>query len=61
MPTSVNACEYDPAGQFDDYLLMYESLHGVTDQLERAKQLPDTSIDGANSRSYMYAWIMSRE
>jgi endoglucanase Acf2 len=49
------------AGQFDDYLLMYESLRGVTDQLERAKQLPDTSIDDANSRSYLYAWIMSRE
>lgn len=49
------------AGQFDDYLLMYESLLGVTDQLERAKQLPDSSIDGANSRSYLYAWIMSRE
>lgn len=49
------------SNQFDDYLLMYESLRGVTDQLERAKQLPDTSIDDANSRSYMYAWIMSRE
>ena len=49
------------SGQFDDYLLMYESLRGVTDQLDRAKKLPDTAIDSANSRSYMYAWIMSRQ
>lgn len=48
------------SGQFDDYLLMYESIRSVTDQLERAKQLPDSAIDGANSRSYLYAWIMSR-
>ena len=48
------------SGQFDDYLLMYESLRDVTDQLDRAKKLPDTAIDSANSRSYMYAWIMSK-
>ncbi len=47
--------------QFEDYLLMYESLAGITNQLERAKQLPDTLIDNANSRSYMYAWIMSQK
>jgi len=45
--------------QFDDYLLMYEALSGGPDILQRAKQLPDTLIDNANSRSYMYAWIMS--
>ncbi len=48
--------------QFDDYILMYESLNGSTSGLlDKAKQLPDTVIDDANSRSYLYAWLMSRQ
>lgn len=47
--------------QFDDYLLMYEALQGRSaDLLDQAKSLPDTAIDGANSRSYLYAWLMSQ-
>lgn len=46
--------------QFDDYLLMYSALSGNKNALESAKQLPDSAIDDANSRSYLYAWIMSR-
>ena len=45
--------------QFADYILMYSALGGTTDQLDVAKDMPDETIDGANSRSYMYAWIMS--
>jgi endoglucanase Acf2 len=47
--------------QFDDYLLMYEALRGDgSSLLERAKALPDAAIDSANSRTYMYAWLMTR-
>lgn len=46
--------------QFGDYILMYKSLRDKTGLLDKAKALPDESIDNANSRSYLYAWIMSR-
>ncbi len=46
---------------FGDYLLMYQSLDNADAQLlKEAQKLRDTTIDGANSRSYMYAWIMSQ-
>jgi endo-1,3(4)-beta-glucanase len=45
--------------QFGDYILMYQS-HQDKNVLEKAKSLPQTAIDDANSRTYMYAWIMSR-
>jgi endo-1,3(4)-beta-glucanase len=47
--------------QFGDFILMYDSLQKKEDYLEKAKSLPDEIIDGANSRSYMYAWIMSQK
>jgi endoglucanase Acf2 len=47
--------------QFGDYILMYSALRKDADYLERAKALPDEFIDDANSRSYMYAWIMSQK
>lgn len=47
--------------QFADYILMLSSLHGMKNQLDRAKSLDDKFIDDANSRSYLYAWIMSRK
>ncbi|HCH34625.1 MAG: Endo-1,3(4)-beta-glucanase [Candidatus Saccharibacteria bacterium GW2011_GWC2_48_9] len=51
----------DTKAQFADYILMYSALGGTTDQLDIAKDMPDETIDGANSRSYLYAWIMSRK
>jgi hypothetical protein len=48
--------------QFGDYLLMYSSLAGssqATSALQTARTLPATSIDDANSRSYLLAWIMT--
>ena len=46
--------------QFGDYILMYSALSSKENVLSKAQALDDTIIDGANSRSYMYAWIMSR-
>lgn len=46
--------------QFDDYLLMYEALRGGGAKLlDTATALPDAAIDGASSRSYLYAWLLT--
>lgn len=47
--------------QFGDYILMYEALTGKNGLLSKAQALDDATIDGANSRSFMYAWIMSQK
>ena len=60
-----NAEEAAPAGydvQFGDYLLMYTALEGRSQAaaaLASARALPAASIDDADSRSYLLAWIMS--
>ena len=46
--------------QFSDYILMYRSLADSNGALKIAQNMPDALIDGANSRSYMYAWIMTQ-
>jgi endo-1,3(4)-beta-glucanase len=48
--------------QFGDYLLMYARLGGADrqDLLDQAVRLSPESIDGANSRSYLMAWILTR-
>jgi endo-1,3(4)-beta-glucanase len=46
--------------QFGDYLLMYTALQKQPGLLEKAKSLPDSFIDDANSRSYLYAWMISQ-
>ncbi|MFW7414628.1 glycosyl hydrolase [Demequina sp. SO4-18] len=46
--------------QFGDYLLMYLALAGDSQRAsawEQAIDLPDTAIDGGNSRATMLAWI----
>ncbi|MBI3889014.1 hypothetical protein HY312_00335 [Candidatus Saccharibacteria bacterium] len=48
-----------PTAQFSDYLLMLEGLRSQTNLLPNAQKLSDEAIDSANSRSYMYAWILS--
>lgn len=50
---------FDGTAQFTDYILMYSALHTPEGRFEKARSLPDTAIDGANSRSYMYAWLMA--
>ncbi len=50
-----------PAPQFADYLLMYQALAGSEQAelaLEAARELPYSSIDDGNSRSYLLAFIM---
>ena len=62
-----NIAEAAPSGvdvQFGDYLLMYSALEGhqaAGQALMAARALPSTFIDDADSRSYLLAWIMSRE
>lgn len=46
---------------FADYLLMYSSLIDANDKLQQAMDIPLDKIDSANSRSYMYAWIISQQ
>jgi endo-1,3(4)-beta-glucanase len=68
-PTRIarNIAEAAPSGftvQFGDYLLMYSALEGSTQAtaaLATARTLPAQFIDDANSRSYLMAWIMSRQ
>ncbi len=62
-----NVEEATPHGfdvQFGDYLLMYSALAGGAD-LEKARAaaatLPDTSIDDADSRTYLMAWLATRQ
>jgi endo-1,3(4)-beta-glucanase len=45
---------------FRDYLAMYQAAFDRQAALRTAESLADTDIDGANSRSYMLAWIYSR-
>lgn len=53
------ATDEDYAGQFGDYLWMYRALNDRDKAIAAAQSLPDTDIDDANSRAYLYAWIYS--
>jgi hypothetical protein len=58
-----NTLEALPQGSyntpFGDYILMYKSLSGIQDPIAAAQSLEDHLIDGANSRSYLYAWLFA--
>jgi len=62
-----NIAEAAPDGfdvQFGDYLLMYSALEGraqAAPALTAARSLPAKWIDDGDSRSYLLAWIMSRQ
>lgn len=62
-----NVSEAAPSGvnvQFGDYLLMYSALEGraqAAKALADARTLPAKFIDDGDSRSYLLAWIMSRQ
>ena len=48
---------------FGDFLLMYASLQSpaaARDAWTRAQQLPAHRIDDGNTRSYLYAYILSQ-
>ncbi|MCU1551953.1 MAG: 1,3-beta-glucanase [Glaciihabitans sp.] len=61
-----NVTEAAPTGfgvPLGDYLLMYSALEGGSAQAHAAsvaRTQPSEFIDGADSRSYLEAWIMSR-
>ncbi len=46
----------DISKPFGDYLLMAQP----NATLEQARALPDSSIDDGNSRTYLYAYIMTK-
>ena len=52
-PTTTNAYN------FTDYLLMYNSYQNPAESLNAVRTFDTTKIDGANSQSYMYAWVVS--
>lgn len=45
---------------FGDYLVMYLALADPAAALADLGQVSDRSIDGANSRAYLTAWLLSR-
>lgn len=49
------------AANYRDYLAMYRAFINSEQALEDAANLADDEIDGANSRSYMYAWIVAQK
>lgn len=46
-------------GQFSDYAIMLSSQYDASTSLGKARQIDDKAIDSANTRTYMYAWIVS--
>lgn len=51
-----NLSSIDPQGMFGDYITMAQA--GDT-SLEDAKKLPDSAIDDGDSRTYLYAWMLT--
>lgn len=53
--------EASGATLFRDYLAMYQAVVDQPAALRVARDLPASSIDDGNSRTYMLAWIMTRK
>ena len=49
------------AGQFGDYLVMYQSLVDPSKALANAMNLSATDLDNGNSLTYLYAWLYSHD
>lgn len=47
---------HTPTGMFSDYITMAQA---DTLTLETAQKLPDSAIDDGNSRTYLYAWMLT--
>jgi len=62
--SAIDAARGEGAGaQFGDYLLMYQAGQSGAEAdsaWNAARALPDTSIDDANSRAYLLAWVASQ-
>jgi endo-1,3(4)-beta-glucanase len=49
----------DSVYNFSDYLLMYKSLTDSSNSIQDVLAMDPSKIDSANSRSYMYAWVIA--
>lgn len=49
----------DLVGQFNDYLVMYQSLSDPSLALKQARSITDKDLDNGNSMTYLYAWLYS--
>ena len=47
--------------KFKDYILMYKAFADPKTALAEAAAIGDADIDSANSRSYLYAWILTHQ
>lgn len=47
--------------KFKDYVAMYQVFTDPKGALAAAATLGDTDLDGANSRSYLYAWLLTHQ
>ena len=47
--------------KFKDYIVMYKALVNPKAALAEAAAIGDAEIDNGNSRSYLYAWLFTRE
>jgi endo-1,3(4)-beta-glucanase len=56
----VAATSAELAGQFNDYLVMYQALTDPQLALRQASQITSKDLDNGNSSSYMYAWLYSQ-
>jgi len=58
-----NVQEALPDGNYNtslgDYILMYEALSGQQNTLSIAESMSNQNIDTADSRTYLYAWLMT--
>jgi endo-1,3(4)-beta-glucanase len=50
-----------PTSKFKDYIAMYKALADPKGALVDASYIGDADIDGANSRSYLYAWLFTHQ
>jgi endo-1,3(4)-beta-glucanase len=46
--------------KFKDYIVMYKALADPKAALAEAAAMGDADIDDGNSRSYLFAWLMTR-
>ena len=47
--------------KFKDYIIMYKAFADPQAALTEARALGDADIDGANSRSYLFAWLYTHQ
>ncbi len=56
----LNETRFPQQKMFFDQLLMYKAIENPKEALKLFEDIDDKDIDGGNSRSFLYAWIVSR-